>query len=147
MRFATLLLTIPLSLVSIGFAVLPAATHGGTTSRPADENVSSPELVSKVAPEYPPEAREAELEGNTVLQATIDQDGRVDPETIRCLRCSVRRRGEDPEEVLHGWCDDFCDASAEAVAKWRYKPGMKDGEPVDVYFTIVIQFKLDGEDP
>lgn len=144
MRADTLLQTIPLILLSIGFAVTPAATSGVAMSRPVDGEVSNPELVSKVAPEYPAEAREAELEASTVLQAVIGRDGRVEAESIRCLHCSVHRLGEEPEEVLHGWCPEFCDASATAVAEWRYKPGMKDGEPVDVYFTIVIQFELDG---
>ena len=142
MRIASLLFPTSLSLILIGLTLSPAASNGGATSQPVDGKVTDPELETKVAPEYPPEARDAELEASTILQAVIGRDGRVDPATIRCLHCSVRRRGEDPEEVLHGWCGDFCDAASAAVARWRYKPGLKDGEPVEVYFTIVVQFEL-----
>ena len=31
---------------------------------------------------------------------------------------------------------------AEAVTQWRYKPGVQNGRPVDVYFTIVVDFVL-----
>ena len=46
------------------------------------------------------------------------------------------------EEVLHGWCDDFCDASAAALAQWRYTPATMDGEPVAVYFAVPLSFVL-----
>jgi hypothetical protein len=28
------------------------------------------------------------------------------------------------------------------VKQWRYRPGVQDGRPVDVYFTIVVEFVL-----
>ncbi len=34
---------------------------------------------------------------------------------------------------------------AEAEVKWRYKPALLEGEPVDVYFDIVVEFRLDQE--
>jgi len=142
MRFSTLIRTILPGLLLFGLTLSWAVPYGGETPRPADGKVTNPQLASRVAPDYPPEAHDAELEANTILQAVIRKDGTIDPEDIRCLQCSVRRRGEAPEEVLHGWCDDFCAASSAAVAQWRYRPGTMDGEPVDVYFTIVVEFKL-----
>lgn len=142
MRSATLLGSLSLSLTLIGFITSWAALKGGEPSQPVEGRVTNPRLESKVAPVYPPEARDAELEANVVLQAIIRKDGTVDGEGARCLQCSVRRKGGKPEEVLRGWCDDFCDASIEAAAQWHYTPGTVDGEPVDVYFTIVLDFVL-----
>jgi len=144
MRFSTLFRATLSSLLMIGVTASWAASAGGMISRSADgAKVVEPRLESRVEPVYPPEAHDAALEANTVLQAMIGKDGRIDPETIRCLHCSVRRKGEEPEEVLRGWCDDFCAASSAAVAQWRYRPATLDGKPVDVYFTIVVGFSLD----
>ena len=30
----------------------------------------------------------------------------------------------------------------EAVSKWKYQPAMKAGQPVEVNFTIVVDFVL-----
>jgi hypothetical protein len=142
MRSATLLGSLSLSTTLIGFVTWLAALEGGAPLRPAEGKTTDPQLESKVEPVYPPEARDAELEANVVLQAIIRKDGSVDGEGARCLQCSVRRKGGRTEEVLRGWCDDFCDASIEAAAQWHYTPGTVNGEPVDVYFAIVLDFVL-----
>jgi len=36
----------------------------------------------------------------------------------------------------------FDEAAIAAVKQWRYKPGLQNGKPVDVYFTIVVDFVL-----
>ena len=36
----------------------------------------------------------------------------------------------------------FEEAAIEAVQQWRYKPGKQNGEPVDVYFAIIVEFIL-----
>jgi len=144
MRFSTLFRTTLSSLVMIGATASWAAAAFGMISISADGGkVVEPRLESRVEPVYPPEAHDAELEAKTLLQAMIGKDGSIAPETIHCLHCSVKRKGEEPEEVLRGWCDDFCAASSAAVARWRYRPATLDGEPVDVYFTIVVEFSLD----
>ena len=33
-------------------------------------------------------------------------------------------------------------AALAAVAKWRYKPAMQGSKPVDVYFTVRVDFEL-----
>lgn len=82
----------------------------------------------KVEPEYPEEAKEAEIEGVVILQALILADGTVDD--IEVLRF---RPEDDP---------GFVDAARDAVRQWRYEPATLDGLPVPVYFTVFIEFKL-----
>jgi TonB family protein len=36
----------------------------------------------------------------------------------------------------------FDEAAIQAVKEWRYKPGLQNGKPVDVYFTIIVDFYL-----
>jgi len=42
------------------------------------------------------------------------------------------------EEVPGGF--GFGRAAIEAVRQWRYRPATRDGEPIDVYFTIIVLF-------
>jgi protein TonB len=126
----------------IGYTASWAVPGSGAASQPAGGTTTAPQLESRVEPVYPPEARDAELEASIILQVVVGKDGTVSPESIQYLRCSVHRRDQEPEEVLHGWCDDFCDASAAAVGQWRYTPATMDGEPVDVYLAVALSFVL-----
>jgi protein TonB len=95
-----------------------------------DEGVTNPRLIpeSKVDPRHPDEAREAGIEGNVILEAVIDTDGSI---------CGTKvLRTNQP-----GW--GFEAAATEAVEQWRYEPGLKDGEPVAVCFTLFCDFTLD----
>jgi TonB family protein len=34
------------------------------------------------------------------------------------------------------------EAAIEAIHQWRFRPGMKEGQPVPVQATIAVQFRL-----
>ena len=92
-------------------------------------DVTNPVLIqeSKIEPEYPELARVARLEGNVILQAIIHQDGTVGE--IEVLRSNRPNMG-------------FEDAAVNAVQEWRYNPALQNGKPVEVYFTVFVEFKL-----
>ena len=56
----------------------------------------------------------------------------------------VRRNGRaDSLKLLRGLGYGLDEAALEAVAnEWRFRPAMKDGQPVDCYITIEVQFTL-----
>ena len=83
-------------------------------------------LIYKVAPTYPPVAREARVQGTVVLQAVIGKDG-----TIQDL------------SVISGH-PMLIPAAMDAVKQWRYKPYVLNGEPVLVQTTINVNFELNG---
>lgn len=92
-------------------------------------DVSNPILdeASKQTPEYPELARVARVEGNVILQAVVRADGSVgDMEVLRCNRPNM----------------GFEEAAIEAVKNWSYKPATQNGRPVDVFFTVYVDFKL-----
>jgi len=91
--------------------------------------VTQPELIeeSRVQPEYPELARVARIEGNVVLQAVIRADGTVGDLVV--LRSTRPNSG-------------FEQAAIDAVRQWRYKPALSGGRPVDVYFTVYVDFSL-----
>ena len=87
--------------------------------------VSAPSVLSKVEPEYSEEARKAKWQGTVVLQLVVDDQGR--PQNLKILRSLGL--GLDQKAI-------------EAVEKWRFKPGMKDGKAVPVMATIEVNFRL-----
>lgn len=87
--------------------------------------VSAPQLVFKVEPEYSEEARKAKYQGTVVLYVVVDEKG--NPRDLRVVR--TLGLGLDQKAI-------------EAVQKWRFKPGMKDGKPVPVAAQIEVNFRL-----
>ncbi len=101
-----------------------------TTPAPTPKRVRVParvaeaNLVYDVAPKYPPEAGEARIEGTVVLLALIGKDGTV--EDVRVER----------------GLPVLAQAAIEAVKKWRYRPYLLNGEPVEINSQITINFTL-----
>lgn len=87
--------------------------------------VSAPQLLFKVEPEYSEEARKAKFQGTVVLYVEVDEKGI--PRNLRIVR--ALGLGLD-EKAL------------EAVQKWRFKPGQKDGKAVPVAATVEVNFRL-----
>ena len=86
--------------------------------------VAEANLIHDVAPQYPPEAGRARIEGTVVLMAVIDKDGSV------------------KEVRVESGLPILAQAAIDAVRQWRYKPYMIDGEPVEVDSRITINFTL-----
>jgi len=87
--------------------------------------VSQPVVLVKVEPEYSEDARKARYSGVVVLSAIIDKDGQ--PREIRVIRSLGM--GLDEKAI-------------EAVQKWRFRPGMKAGQAVNVRAQIEVNFRL-----
>jgi periplasmic protein TonB len=83
-------------------------------------------LIRDVAPQYPPEAGRARIEGTVVLLAVIGTDGSV------------------KEVRVENGLPMLAQAAIDAVKQWRYKPYLVDGEPVEVDSRITINFTLSG---
>lgn len=87
--------------------------------------VSSPQIIFKVEPEYSEEARKAKFQGTVVLAVIVDAQG--NPRELKVMR--PLGLGLDQKAI-------------EAVEKWKFRPGMKDGKPVAVSAIIEVNFRL-----
>lgn len=88
-------------------------------------DVSAPVAISQVPPQYPMMARSARVEGEVKLEAVIRRDG-----TVGDIR------------VVQGLRMGCTEAAIEALKRWRFRPGERNGVPVDVYYTLTVGFKL-----
>ena len=83
-------------------------------------------LLHRVTPEYPPLARQARIQGQVLLQATISRDG-----TIENL------------QVITGH-PMLVKSAIDAVRQWRYRPYLLNNQPVEVETQITVNFNLGG---
>jgi protein TonB len=88
--------------------------------------VASGNLLSPIKPIYPQIAKQARIQGQVVIQATISKAGTIE---------NARVISGHPMLVQN---------ALEAVKQARYKPYLLNGEPVEVETTINVNFTLGG---
>ena len=96
---------------------------GGAIQLPEDAIPPKPKSSNPIPP-YPQEARAQGKVGVVVLEIVVLADGSVD-------RVKVVR-GEEP----------FVSAAVNTVKTWKYEPARFKGQPISVYRTFQITFKL-----
>jgi TonB family protein len=86
---------------------------------------SGPTPLDKADPKYPQSIIEQHVDGEVVLYAIVRKDGSVDGiQLVRKL---------DPQLDKN---------SMEALARWKFRPGTRDGIPVDVEMVVHIPFRF-----
>ena len=88
--------------------------------------IKEPALVYRVDPVYPGVAVSANIEGTVILEAIVDEEGRV--ESVRVLRSLT---------VLDK-------PAIDAVKQWRYSPFLLNGKPEKFILTVAVTFRLEG---
>jgi TonB family protein len=117
-----------------GIVVEPPASEDSSPPRiplprriRVSSGVSQGLLEKKVAPEYPPDARDARIQGTVVLRAVIDKEGNVF--TL---------------ELVSGH-PALAPAAMEAVRQWKYQPYLLNGQAIEVDTTIQVNFMLSND--
>lgn len=85
--------------------------------------LAGPEPVRKVDPKYPQTLIKEKVDGEVILYAIIRKNGTVD--SIQLVR------GIDPQLDKN---------SMEALSRWIFRPGARDGQPVDLEAVVHIPF-------
>ena len=88
------------------------------------DGIRPPAKIVNADPVYPPEAREARVQGVVILEVTLSRTGEVsDVEVLRSVPL-------------------LDEAAVAAVRQWRYEPTLVDGEPVSILMTVTMSFQL-----
>jgi TonB family protein len=116
------------SALALRMSLDPAAISGDDSANPAPRSIPPEELVrnilSKVPPVYPPDAKKAHIQGTVVLDAVIGKSG--DVESLKVV--------SGPQELQQ--------SSLDAVRQWKYKPFLLNGDPIEVESTIKVIYEL-----
>ena len=104
--------------------------EGGGLTLDSDEVDSAPQPVSCPHPQFPYRAKMRGVNGEVRVAFTVLENGMVDNVSILAAEPS-------------GF---FEEAALDAVRKWRFNAGRKQGIPVRTRMKTTIEFKLVGED-
>lgn len=90
-----------------------------------DKGVVSPVLVLEVKPKYTEDAMRRKVQGTVEVTAVVRETGV--PDTFSVIRSL------DP---------DLDQEAINAAQQWRFKPGLREGQPVAVKVNIELTFTL-----
>jgi TonB family protein len=135
-RVAAMVVCAALGLAACGSALAlgvhadssPASDNSNAPKPPKQLSVSADvmaqQLLNKVIPAYPPDAKKARIQGTVVLEALIGKDGNI--ENLRVL--------SGPNQLQQ--------SSLDAVRFWTYKPYLLNGDPIEVKTTVNVVYSL-----
>lgn len=99
---------------------------GGGAYRPGS-GITLPSVLREVKPAYTADAMRAKVQGSVWLECIVLPDGSVGE--VKVTRSLDPIFGLDQEAI-------------KAAKMWRFRPGMRQGEPVPVMITIELTFTL-----
>ena len=99
---------------------------GGGAYRPGS-GITLPTVLREVRPAYTADAMRAKVQGSVWLECIVMPDGSVGD--VKVTRSLDPIFGLDQEAI-------------RAAKQWRFRPGMRQGEPVPVIITIELTFTL-----
>ena len=88
------------------------------------DEVSRALCTTKIAPVYPPIARQARVQGDVILKAVIGKSGDV---------LNLQFISGPPM---------LAQAAIRAVKQWKYEPYLLNGTPVEVETQVTVSFRL-----
>ncbi|HUP61556.1 MAG TPA: TonB family protein [Thermoanaerobaculia bacterium] len=86
---------------------------------------TQPDELDRVLPRYPAAARRASIQGAVVVRGIVRRDGTI-----------------DNVEIIKDLPNGLGEAARHAVSRWRFRPATYRGEPIDVYYTVTVNFRL-----
>jgi protein TonB len=84
--------------------------------------VKEPQLLSHVMPQYPLTAKEANIQGDVVIQTTVDEHGNVS--NMKVVSGPMMLRGP----------------ALEALKRWKYAPSTLNGQAIAIQMFVTVKF-------
>jgi TonB family protein len=106
------------------FQEKPRSTGPQTVPVRISSSAAESLILERVEPQYPRQARLAQIQGPVVLEVSVNEKGGVD---------DLRAVSGDP---------GLADAASEAVRQWRFKPYAPRGNALPFQTQITVDFKL-----
>jgi periplasmic protein TonB len=102
---------------------VPRVSPGTTT--PADADLQPARVIHRVAPAYPPEAKDRRMYGTVVVEAMVDKQGNV-----------------GGASAING-PKVFWDSAVTAIKAFKFEPAKLKGEPIEQKVQIRFNYNPD----
>ena len=103
----------------------PAPKTDAEKTKPAGPDFTAPELLNRVRPLYTEEARNRKIEGRVTMRILVGADGSV-----------------KDVKVIEGLPYGLTERATAAAYTLRFKPAKKNGQPVEHWISISMEFEL-----
>ncbi len=107
-----------------------SSSHGNNVSSMQVTHEAIPNYRSNPPPRYPQAARRREYQGTVMLEVLVTEKGRVS--NLWVFESSGYRLLDN--------------AAVNAVKKWAFEPGMKNGIPIEMWVKVPVRFELESAD-
>ena len=98
---------------------------GGGLAQTPERDVTPPRVIFMPDPPYSEKARKKKIQGVILLSITVGVDGNVHNVTVG-----------------KGLGYGLDEKAVETVSQWKFKPALKDGEPVEKEIKVEVNFRL-----
>jgi len=115
------------TLVVASLMAATAATQDTTVYDSHADGVTLPQVVRQVGPQYTSEAMSQMIEGEVVLDVVVTSEGKVGDVAVK-----------QSLDKIYGLDEN----AVKAMKQWEFKPGTKDGKPVNVRVEVRMKFTL-----
>ena len=119
----------PATVTATPGVVTPTPPNAAPATVPAaapETKLTPPAILGSTPPVYPALAKARKIEGVVEVSALVDETGRVAEANI--VRVNPKRLGFEEAALAH-------------VRSRKYRPATRDGAPVRVWVSIVVEFK------
>jgi TonB family protein len=111
--------------VAAGLVLQSAVVAASARQERPVTDATMPTVVREVKPNYPESVKKERIQGIVTLNAVVKKDGTVGNVEVK--------------KPLHPELDA---EAVKAMKQWQFKPGTKEGKPVDVAVDVEMSFTL-----
>lgn len=116
------------AIITCKFGFISGSEEAVLLDDPEEVTLVMPNPTKRIAPTYPIHLKQAGLSGRTESIFIVDKRGRVRDVSI-----------------LNSTHQGFSEAARQALLKWRFEPGMRNGEPIAFRMMIPMKFNLNQQ--
>jgi len=103
-----------------------------------------PRPLNKIAPNYPQELKDNQMQGDVWAKALVKTDGRLDIPNVEFIKASIIKIENEDTTLVDNqiFIDNAKNAVLKALEGYTFEPAKKDGKAIEVWVSLPFKFRL-----